>query len=229
MGDPLLVFEDVTLHSEEGRSLFEELRWSIERSAKINLRASSPRAATALFKLAAGVLHPQKGRVILDGTPLGPYTFDHPFLHRGALGWVPREGGLLVNMSLLGNVALPLLFVKDMPRAEAEAKAMEALDQAGLAEAADHRPHALDASERWLGTLVRAWVMEPKLWLVDQPIGTLHRRHQEAAASLLDQVASSPATLIASGEEGWMPWISMQVTRLDRGKLASGEHDAVRT
>jgi ABC-type ATPase involved in cell division len=228
MGDPLLVFEDVVLRSEEGKTLFEELEWSIERSAKINLRTSS-RAATALFKLAAGVLHPQKGQVILDGTPLGPYAFDHPFLHRGALGWVPRDGGLLVNMSLLGNVALPLLFVKDMSHSEAEAKAMEALEQAGLGEVADHRPHALDSSERWMGTLVRAWVMEPELWLVDPLTGTLHRRHQETAAALLDQIASSPATLIASGEESWMPWISMQVTRLDHGKLAPGEHDAVRT
>ena len=229
MADPLLSFEDVSLHSEEGKVIFEDTHWSVERSAKINLRTPSSRTATALFKLAAGVLHPQKGQVLLEGVPLGAYAFDHPFLRRGALGWIPRDGGLLVNMSLLENVALPLLFVRDMARSAAEARALEALDQVGLAEAAYHRPHALDASERWMGALARAWVMEPELWLVDQPSGTLHRRHQEAAAMFLDQVASSPTTLIAAGEEGWMPWISMQVTRLDHGKLAPGEHDAVRT
>lgn len=229
MADPLLSFEDVSLRSDEGKVLFEGLQWSVDRSAKINLRTPQARTATTLFKLVAGVLHPQRGRVVLDGTPLGPHSFDHPFLHRGALGWVPRDGGLLVNLTLEENIVLPLVFTKDLRRAQAEARATETLERVGLAEVADHRPHALDPSERWMGALARAWVMEPELWLVDQPSGSLHHRHQETAAALLDQVASSPTTLIASGDEGWMPWISMQVMRLDHGKLASGEHDAVRT
>ncbi len=229
MADVILQFEDVVLHSEEGKIVFQGLDWSLDRGLKVNLRAVPASQASALFGLAAGITHPHRGQVMLDGTPFAPYAHDHPFLRRGALGWVPREGGLLVNLSLVDNIVLPLIFAQRTKRSEAEAKAAEALQATGLQEVADHRPHALDPSERWLGALARAWAMAPELWLVDEPSGSLHRRHQEAAATILDQVASSPATVVIAGDEGWIPWISMQVMKLEHGKLKHGDHDAVRT
>jgi ABC-type ATPase involved in cell division len=229
MAEPLLVFENITLHSEEGKALFVDFHWTVQRSAKINVRTTSSRTATALFRLAAGVLHPQEGQVVLDGSPLGPHAFDHPYLHRGALGWVPRDGGLLANLDLLGNLCLPLIFTKRMERSQAETKVLKALDHAGLSEVANHRPHALDPSERWLGSLIRAWLMEPELWLVDQPSSSLHHHHQESAATLLGEAVSSHATLVIAGDYGWVPWNSMQVVRLEHGKLTPGDRDAVRT
>jgi predicted ABC-type transport system involved in lysophospholipase L1 biosynthesis ATPase subunit len=219
MADSVLVFEDIHLRSEEGKAIFNGLQWSMPRNANINLRVTSGGDATSLLKLAAGLIHPQKGRVLLDGVPLTPYSFDHPFLQRGALGWVPREGGLLVNQNLRANVALPLMFTKRMGRTEAEAVAAKALEQAGLAEAADHRPHALDPRERWLGALVRASVMEPELWLVDQPLQDLESTMQEAAAIILDRAAASPASMVVVGDESWIPWMSMQTIRLGNGRL----------
>ncbi len=223
MGDPLLVFEGVRLRSEEGRVLFDGLDWALARGAKVALRLGAGGDASALFRLAAGLRHPQEGRVLLDAIPLGPYVFDHPFLHRGALGWVPREGDLLVNQSLLANVALPLRFTKGMGRADAEALASEALAEAGLADVAHQRPHALEPRERWLGALVRAEVMAPELWLVDQPPGALGPRVQKAATTILDRAVASPAAMIVIGAGSWIPRHAMQGIGLENGSfLAEG-------
>jgi polar amino acid transport system ATP-binding protein len=219
MADSLLVFEDVVLRSEEGKSVFHGLGWSLERGARVNVRAASSGDASALLRLASGLLHPQEGRIILDGIPLGPYAFDHPFLKRGAVGWVPREGGLLVNQSLLANVALPLMFTKGMRRAVAEAAATEALEQAGLSEVIHQRPHALDPGERWLGALVRATVMEPELWLVDQPSSVLDLGRQGTAGALFDRAAASSSAMVIAGDDSWIPRTSTQRIRLENGRL----------
>lgn len=228
MAEPLLVFEGVVLRSEEGKVVFHGLDWSLERGARVNVRIATGGDASALLRLASGLAQPQEGRVILDGIPLGPYDFDHPFLHRGAMGWVPREGGLLVNQSLLVNVALPLMFTKRMGRFAAEALAAKALDTAGLAEVAGHRPHVLDVRERWLGALVRAAVMEPELWLVDQPAGALSHRMHEAAAALLNRAVSSAAAMVVIGGDAWIPRNAMQALGLENGRFLPEDSDAIR-
>ncbi len=219
MDKTLLAFEGIKLRSEEGRILFDGLDWSLAQGTKVALRIGFGGNASALFRLAAGLLLPQEGRVLLDKIPLGPYTFDHPFLHRGALGWVPREGGLLVNQHLLANVALPLRFTKGTGRADAEALASEALAEAGLAEVAHQRPHALEPRERWLGALVRAEVMAPELWLVDQPPGTLGPGMQKAAATILDRAVASTAAMIVIGTGSWIPRHAMQGIGLEKGSF----------
>jgi predicted ABC-type transport system involved in lysophospholipase L1 biosynthesis ATPase subunit len=214
-----LLVEGVVLRSEEGRILFDGLDWSLARGARVRVRAPFAGDAAPLLRLAAGLAHPQAGSVRLDGTPLGPYAFDHPFLRRGALGWVPREGGLLVNQTLLANASLPLRFTKGARRAAAEARAAEALEAAGLAAVADHRPHALEPRERWLGALVRAALMEPELWLVDLPRGEL----PEAARVILDRAAASSAALVVTGGESWNPGESTQALGWVDGRLVPEE------
>jgi predicted ABC-type transport system involved in lysophospholipase L1 biosynthesis ATPase subunit len=164
----------------------------------------------------------------LDGIPLGPYAFDHPFLHRGAMGWVPREGGLLVNQSLLVNVALPLMFTKGMGRSAAETLAAKALDEAGLAEVAGHRPHVLDPRERWLGALVRAALMEPELWLVDPPSGALNHWMQSSASVILDRAVASSAAMVVVGGDSWVPRSAMQALGLENGRMLPKDSDAIR-
>ena len=219
MADPLLQFERVSFRSEEGRIVLEAADWNLARGAKVDLRAASSQNAAALFRLAAGVAVPQAGGVLLDGVPLGPRIFDHPFLGRGALGWVPREGGLLANQSLLQNVALPLRFTKRMGRASAEALAGRALEDAGLGPMGALRPHALEPGERWLGALVRAASMEPELWLVDHPPAGLSRADHEAAAAILGRAAASQASMVLAALAAWLPGVRLQAIGLDNGSL----------
>lgn len=159
--------------------------------------------------------------MVLDGIPLGPYTFDHPFLKRGGLGWVPTEGGLLVNLSLLANVALPLRFLRGQSRDRAEACARECLEKAGLASRAELRPHALEPRERWLGALMRAAVTKPTLWLLDQPPGKLEARERTCAERLILEAAEDPATAFLVAGNGWKTLAGMEF-HLEAGRIVPG-------
>jgi predicted ABC-type transport system involved in lysophospholipase L1 biosynthesis ATPase subunit len=203
MADFILAFQDLSLHSSEGRLLFSSLNWSLPRGERLALRTEPGSAGTLLLNLAAGLIQPEEGSVLLDGVPLHPYAFDHPFIKRGAVGWLPRDGGLIQNLSLLANATLPLRFVKGMRPKDAEELAMGLLTQVGLEGLAEQRPHTLEARERWLGALVRAALMEPELWLVDRPPGDMDATTEEIAARLL---ASSLAKASTSALVVWDEW-----------------------
>jgi len=219
--DELLRLEALSLLNAEGRRVFRNLDWSLPYGGRAHLHSTPGTGASAFLRLCAGLAHPQEGRVILDGVPLGPYTFDHPFLKRGGIGWVPTEGGLLVNLSLLANVALPLRFLRGQSRADAEASARKCLEQAGLASRTELRPHALEPRERWLGALVRATLMKPTLWLLDQPPGKLEARERKGAERLILEAAEDPATAFLVAGNGWKALEGTEF-HLEEGRIVPG-------
>jgi putative ABC transport system ATP-binding protein len=220
---PILAMEGVALDSGEGVGVFQDLDWRLQAGDRVCLKGGSGTGNTALLRLCAGLAHPQAGRVVLAGTPLGPFSFEHPFLREGGLGWVPTEGGLVVNMSLLANVMLPLRFVKRMGREEAEAAALGALERAGLGPLAGRRPHAVEARERWLTALVRTAAMGCTFWLVDRPSGALGRTVTRVARDLLGSAALDPAWTLVGVAGDWMPPFPVRDLFIEKGRLALEE------
>lgn len=205
MPEPLLALEAVSLHSPEGRPVFRDLTWRLQRGAKLQLRGALGGGATAFLRLCAGLAHPESGSVLLEGAPVDPAAGLNPFLEAGGLGWVPSDGGLLVNLSLLDNVALPLRFALNQGGDRARAVAQEWLDRAGLGAAAGQRPHVPGDGQAWLASLARAAAKGSRLWLVDRPAGSLDAPALRAAQELLAQAAQDPAVtlVVLSG-----PWIA---------------------
>ena len=219
--DDLLRLEGVTLADAEGRNLFRHLDWHLPVGGRAVLHSGVDGHASAFLRLCAGLLHPEAGHVLLAGTPLGPYTFGHPFLARGGLGWVPTEGGLLVNLSLRANLALPLRFLRGHARLRAETLAQEGLERWELASRADLRPHALAPRERWLGALLRAELLGPSLWLVDRPPGKLGSREQRLVERHLQGAAADPAIAFIGVGNGWQAFEGAEF-HLEGGRLLPG-------
>jgi len=223
MDSPTLQFEGVTLQWPGRPPLLDRVQWDLARGSKLRVEGPSGQETTAFLKLCAGLIHPQTGLVRLGGEPVSPYHFAHPFLDRGALAWVPSGGGLLVNQSLLANVALPLRFVRGLSRAKADEAAQAWLERAGLGQLADRRPHALTPQERWLGALARAAASGAEFWLVDTPPGGLRTHQGRRAQEMLGPVLGDPAlTVLLAEENHWLGDAPRGQVRLEAGSLAMG-------
>jgi len=102
------------------------------------------------------------------------------------MGFVFQFYNLLPVLSAVENVELPLL-VSGVRLREARARALEALDQVGLAERANHRPAELSGGERQRTTIARSLVNRPAIVWADEPTGDLD---SETAGEIMDVLVS---------------------------------------
>ena len=217
----LLALEGITLVAPDGRTVFEDLDWQLERGARYHLQGGLGNGASALLRLCAGLARPQQGRVLLDGVPLDLDSLDHPYLNAGALGWVPTDGGLAVNLTLLDNIALPLRFSLLLEREEAEGRAAQWLELAGLTRLARTRPRVPADRTCWLASLARAGAKASKLWLVDRPAGGLDPASLHGARTMLERAAQDPETTLVMVGGEWMSALGMPLG-IDDGCLSCG-------
>jgi ABC-type transporter Mla maintaining outer membrane lipid asymmetry ATPase subunit MlaF len=131
---------------------------------------TSPTQATAFFRMILGLEAPRAGAVrVLGESPQG--------LRRDALRMLRRRvgscllpDGLMANVTLRANVALPLVFGDGRDNDEADATAESVLAHFGLAEWADARPSDLAPDTRQVASLARAVAARPELLLLHDPL-----------------------------------------------------------
>ncbi|MEO6326159.1 MAG: ATP-binding cassette domain-containing protein [Thermoanaerobaculia bacterium] len=220
MSEPMVAFDDVTLYSADSRPVFEAMTWNLARGARVRIDAERGEGGTALLRLCAGLAHPHRGRVLLDGVAHSPDRFDHPTLRRGAVGWIPQNGGLVANLTLLENVMLPLRFISGWTRAEAEVKALSLLGALGVGDRASQRPHAMPRRERHLAALARAAAMRVELWLWDRPLNDLETVDLSRVLDVLGDLFELPdTTILVVGNEPLCASFTSTVVVLESGRL----------
>ncbi|MBN1519160.1 MAG: ABC transporter ATP-binding protein [Spirochaetales bacterium] len=139
---------------------------------------------------------PTSGSVLIDGVEVA--SMDQATLARvrnQRIGFVFQAFNLLPRLSILENVALPLLY-SGVPRKERLERAREALEKVELGDRVRHRPSQLSGGQRQRAAIARALVNEPSLLLADEPTGALDTRTGETVLQLFDGIASGGVTIV---------------------------------
>jgi predicted ABC-type transport system involved in lysophospholipase L1 biosynthesis ATPase subunit len=106
---------------------------------------------------------------------------------RELVGFVFQQHFLLVNLVARANIEVALLG-SGMRRAERHSRALELLDEVGLADRAEHLPEQLSGGERQRVALARALANEPRLLLADEPTGAVDSATSQRILDLLAEV-----------------------------------------
>lgn len=138
---------------------------------------------SSLLAVAATLLSPDSGRVVLDGDELTALTRpQRTTMRRERIGLVFQSSNLLNSLTVLDQL-LVVTHLAGGKLAAARPKAMALLDAVGLAELASRRPHQLSGGQRQRVCIARSMMNDPSLLLVDEPTSALDR---ERGRSILD-------------------------------------------
>jgi putative ABC transport system ATP-binding protein len=175
----------VMVHALRGVSL------TVERGEMVAIMGPSGCGKTTLLNCLSGIDDLTSGRIDIDGTDLASMDDNTKTAYRARrMGFVFQFYNLLPVLSAAENVELPLLVSGTSPK-EARARAMQALEQVGLAGYAASRPAELSGGQRQRVTIARALVNDPAIVWADEPTGDLDSATADSIMSLMQELNRS--------------------------------------
>jgi putative spermidine/putrescine transport system ATP-binding protein len=139
----------------------------------LSLLGPSGSGKTTTLQMIAGLAHPTSGEILLGGRPIGPLP---PY--RRDIGMVFQNYALFPHMTVARNVAFPLE-MRNVPRAEIGRRVEGVLKLVELPGLGNRYPRQLSGGQQQRVALARAIVFEPKLLLMDEPLGALDKKLRE--------------------------------------------------
>ncbi len=139
---------------------------------------------------------------------------------RRSIGMVFQQFNLWPHMTALQNVAEGLIRVRGMKKAEAEARAAEALKKVGLADKMANHPSRLSGGQQQRVAIARAIAMEPRLMLFDEPTSALDPELVGEVLNVMKALASEGITMVVvTHEMGFAAHVADQVAFMEKGEL----------
>ncbi len=170
---PYLRFDHVRRSFDGIVDVVRDLTLDVARGEFLTLLGPSGSGKTTTLMMLAGFERPDGGEILLDGAPI---TRLPP--HRRNIGVVFQSYALFPHMTVAENVAFPLQ-VRGATPAQQRDRIRRALDMVRLSDLADRMPAQLSGGQQQRVALARALVFEPRLVLLDEPLGALDRALRE--------------------------------------------------
>jgi ABC-type lipoprotein export system ATPase subunit len=140
---------------------------------------------STLMNVLMGVEPPDTGEVLLKGESLFQYSSEvRTFIRLKRFGYIPQQHYWLDRLSILDNVALPLI-MQGAGWKEARKKAQELLRNIGMEEQQAHKPLELSGGQQQKASVVRALINDPWLIFADEPTEHLDTQSVEDVIQLL--------------------------------------------
>lgn len=200
---------------DNGMQALAPLDLTIEEGSFCTLLGPSGSGKTTLLRIFAGLLKPTSGRVEIGGRDVT----DLPVQQRD-IGFVFQHYALFPHMSVAQNIAYPLKIrgVDKDSRAEKVQTILELID---LAKLGDRRPDQLSGGQQQRVAIGRALVYDPRVLLLDEPLGALDRKLRQQLGSDLRRIQQDAGTtaiyVTHDQEEAFL--LSDSVVVMDHGEI----------
>ena len=218
MSDPIIKIESMNKWFDDFQVL-KDINLSVEKNKKIVVCGPSGSGKSTLIRCINRLEEHQKGTIIVDGTELTENTKNIEAI-RAEVGMVFQQFNLFPHLSILDNCTLAPIWVKKMPKKDAEDLAMKQLEQVQIVDQAKKFPGQLSGGQQQRCAIARALCMEPKIMLFDEPTSALDPEMIKEVLDAMVNLAKAGMTMIVvTHEMGFAKEVADEVIFMDEGMI----------
>ena len=219
---PLVELEDIykiyymgdsEVHALDGISL------KIEKGEFVAIIGKSGSGKSTCMNIIGCLDVATKGTYRLNGKNISNYTDDElAEVRNKMLGFIFQQYNLLPKLTLLENVALPLLYA-GVSDSEQKERALRSLDRVGLKDKAKNFPSQLSGGQQQRASIARALAGNPSVILADEPTGALDSRTGREVMQFLQELHREGNTIVLITHDNSIAAQAQRVVRITDGKI----------
>ena len=199
--------------------VLKEINLEVKPKEKIVVCGPSGSGKSTLIRCINRLEEHQEGLIIVDGNEISENTKNIENI-RAEVGMVFQQFNLFPHLSILDNCSLAPIWVKKLPKNQAEELAMENLKRVQIEDQAKKFPGQLSGGQQQRAAIARALCMEPKIMLFDEPTSALDPEMIKEVLDVMVQLAEEGMTmLVVTHEMGFAKTVADQMIFMDEGKI----------
>jgi len=192
---------------------------TVKRQERIVICGPSGSGKSTLIRCINRLEEHQKGRIVVDGIELTNNIKNIEKI-RAEVGMVFQHFNLFPHLNIVDNLILGPLWVRKVPKKQAEEAAMLCLEKVHIAEQAKKYPGQLSGGQQQRVAIARSLCMNPKVMLFDEPTSALDPEMIKEVLDVMIELAKEGMTMIVvTHEMGFAKSVAHRVLFMDYGKI----------
>ena len=199
--------------------VLKQINLEVKPKQKIVVCGPSGSGKSTLIRCINRLEEHQEGEIIVDGTTLTEDTKNIEQI-RAEVGMVFQQFNLFPHLSILDNCTLAPIWVKKMPKKDAEELALKHLERVQILDQAQKYPGQLSGGQQQRVAIARALCMEPKIMLFDEPTSALDPEMISEVLDVIVDLANEGMTMVVvTHEMGFARKVADRMVFMDEGKI----------
>jgi general L-amino acid transport system ATP-binding protein len=199
--------------------VLKNINLTVNKGERIVICGPSGSGKSTMIRCINRLEEHQKGRIVVDNIELS-HDLKHIEQVRREVGMVFQHFNLFPHLTVLENLTLAPIWVRKMPKADAEAAAMKYLERVKIPEQAAKYPGQLSGGQQQRVAIARSLCMNPKVMLFDEPTSALDPEMIKEVLDVMVELARSGMTMICvTHEMGFARTVANRVIFMDRGEI----------
>jgi len=199
--------------------VLRDINLEVAKGERIVICGPSGSGKSTLIRCINALEEFQEGRIVVDGIELGPKLRRIDEVRR-EVGMVFQSFNLFPHLTVLENCTLAPIWVRHMPKKDAEAAAMKYLERVKIPQQANKYPGQMSGGQQQRVAIARALTMNPKVMLFDEPTSSLDPEMvKEVLDTMVDLANEGMTMLVVTHEMGFAKEVADRVVFMDAGQI----------
>ncbi|MDO6565050.1 amino acid ABC transporter ATP-binding protein [Amphritea sp. 1_MG-2023] len=199
--------------------VLKNINLKVKQGEKIVICGPSGSGKSTMIRCINRLEEHQKGSIVVSDIPLNEDIKNIEAI-RKEVGMVFQHFNLFPHLSVLENCVLAPIWVKKMPRKEAEARAMELLERVKIPDQANKYPGQLSGGQQQRVAIARSLCMNPDVMLFDEPTSALDPEMIKEVLDVMIELANEGMTMLCvTHEMGFAKTVADRVIFMDGGQI----------